>query len=147
MAIDIPTLAIELDTDPTGLGYAPFIADGDTTSLAEIQNLRRASIPTDVIALPTKEAQKAVVGTEYLALSAAQRDLWDILISSAAVGDDIPLDDTNIRDQLIQIWVGGTTTRTNLLALQTRNGSRIEELFATNDVVTHEQEAEALLLI
>lgn len=75
--------------------------------------------------LDAKDMQKAITGTEYLALNAGQRDLWGAIINLG----EVPTDDTEIRGQLNAIFAAGTTSRANLLALLSRTGSHSEVLF------------------
>ncbi len=143
MTVTIPELTIELQTDPQTLGYQAFIDSGDHAGLADLMNTIGVSDETiEPEFVSDTLVQSAVVYSEYQALDADQRAVWDLLI---ALNDtQIPVKDQGIRDQILSIWVGGTQTRTNLGALQTRDASRTEVVFDENDVVTAAQIGEAL---
>lgn len=75
--------------------------------------------------IPTWEMREAIVRTEYAALATADRQwLGEIVLS----GENVTAGPGNIRTGLLAIFAAGSTTRTNLNALQTRIVSRAEEL-------------------
>ena len=142
MAVDLAALKTELNTDPLTLGYAPHVATNDVKALADIVNLPRATIQIDPTTLPNGTVQAAIVGSEYIALNAAAQRAWTTIMTI----ENIPVKDPGIRSQILDIWAGGTTTRSNLGALQSRDASRAEELFGENAAVSFLQCADALHL-
>ena len=83
--------------------------------------------PVTVQSVSTSALQNAVLASDYTGLTAAQQQLWLTII--VAGGGHIDVSQTGIRNQIGSIFGAGTTTRANLLALQTRAGSRAEALF------------------
>jgi hypothetical protein len=120
MAIDLVALATELQTDPQGLGYT-----GDPINDHSVINLVRASIQIDVPTVPTRDIIEATIASEYSTLSDTEKSRYQTLVS---VGEIDP-NATNAVAAFQAMFTGGTTTRSNLLALQSRDGSRAEQLF------------------
>lgn len=81
---------------------------------------------TDV---PTKDAKKAMVWTEYIARSAGERDAWQFMLSNGTINPA----DVNVRQGIQDIFSGaqGAQTRTNLTTIAKRSATRAEKLFAT----------------
>lgn len=120
---ELELLKIELDADPKSLGLT---AMDDPTAADKLNEIGASSeiVPRGVI--DGQELQKAVVISEYSALADAERDGWMAIISA---GDgQVDIDDARVIAQATAIW-SGTTTLTNLAALQTRPASRAEALF------------------
>jgi len=111
-------LGPEVLLDPLGRGYADMTA---TEVAADMHLVNRA---VDVETISAGKLQAAVVGTEYVALSAVARDAWIAIL----VAGDVDVSNENIRAQIAAIWVAGTVTRANLVALQTKTVDRCEEL-------------------
>jgi hypothetical protein len=133
MAFTLAQLAAEVNNDPSTLGLVALKTAGSDQAIADALNLVRATITginrNDISA---KELMAAVVLAEYTALTQANRDLWQALLTIA------PLDaqDTQTRTTVGAIFGTGTTTRTNLQALASRTGSRAEQLWGTGTRVT-----------
>ena len=128
MAVDLAALATEISVDPQVLGFAGK-NDGQIAALLNAiggsgETLEPENI-TNII------AQKAVDGAEFLALTTAQQNLWLAILTIAT----IPVKDAVIRAQVTSVWAAGTT-RTNLIALQTRSASRSEILCGEGVSVT-----------
>ncbi len=128
MAVDLAALATEISVDPQVLGFAGK-NDGQIAALLNAiggsgETLEPENI-TNII------AQKAVDGAEFLALTTAQQNLWLAILTIGT----IPVKDAVIRAQVTSVWAAGTT-RTNLVALQTRSASRSEILFGEGVSVT-----------
>src|SRR5262245_15690249 len=127
MAINYAQLKTEYLTDPTSIGYGPFVSTGNDLKLADLINTP-GSGPGDRATLASEEFQAAVVAAEYGALTDPFRQLWQaLLISSAQRG--VPIKSPAIRSQITSIWGPATTTRSNLATLQQKSGSRAEVLF------------------
>jgi len=140
--MDYVALKTEITTDPTARGYAAPYAAGSDIEVANLLNEIQAGIEVDVPFLDAWELQGAIVATEFAALDADRRALW----SNILVAGRIEVQNTNVRNQILLIWVAGTTTRSNIAALQTRNGSRAEQLFGFGTTVTHSQVSQTRLI-
>ena len=135
MAIDLVVLKTEIETDPTSRGYALHVTSGATNVIADLLNEVLTSITIQRETLMPPEVWEAVDLTEFKVLSGQERQALGILLSLE------PLDvraGSNSRTTLASLFPGGSTTRTNLLALVMRNGSRSEELFGENVIVRSE---------
>ena len=139
MAVVLSALRTELLTDPIQMGYSAFIATGNDNGLVDLLNSvaanasHGATSTVSVAQISVALLQNEVVASEYLVLSQAQRDLWNILLN--ATTGVVYVSNTNIRSQFLAIWSAGTTTRANLAALQTRQAARSEILFGENVLV------------
>ena len=114
---DIATLKSELTNDPLVREYSGMsaqVAAGDINTV--IRPVDRDSVSISLM-------QAEVVGNEYVALSQAKRDAWRDILSA-----DPEIKNTNMRNQIMEIWGAGTATRSNLAALQTKLVSRATEL-------------------
>jgi hypothetical protein len=127
---DLLKLKEEIETDPLGLGY-----DADDPHCAELLNEVNGDYSIDREAVDGQELQMAVVINEYAALSDIQRMGWQAIISAGS--GIIAVSDARVKAQIAAIWGPGTTTRANLILLQTRSGSRAEVLFGSGVRVSH----------
>jgi len=141
--VDLSELKTEVLTDPLALGYA-----GKTNyQIAQLMNTVGLSGEVVGVAYVTADiVQSQVVATEYLTLTASERALWAAVLAAGSNNPGIPVANTNIRGQITAIWGAGTTTRTNLGALQTRSGSRAEALWGDGASVTDHDIEKSLLL-
>lgn len=121
---DYLLLKDELITDPKSLGYA---AMSNIEAASKLNEIGASGEKIGRETVDGQEANKCVVIGEYTALSAAQRDAWTAIISAGA--GQIDVDDDRVKTQIAAIWVAGTDTRVNLLALADRDASRAEILF------------------
>lgn len=133
MAVDLTALATEINTDPASLGLVALKNAGSDQAIADALNLVRAGAGfvvnrTDISA---RELMGAVVNTEYLALDTGHQNLWQTLLITAPVDAS----NTQTRTTVAAIFSSGTTTRANLVALSTRQGSRAEVLWGAGTVV------------
>jgi len=137
MAIDLVALNTEITTDPTGRGYAPFVSSGHTQGVADLLNEKQSAIRMDNFVTGT-QLLEAVVTTDYPTTSAEQdkRDLWRDVLAAVISEGTINANATRIKTHVLQVF-SGAATRSNLAALQTRDGSRAEVLFGRDSVVTH----------
>lgn len=131
-------LKTEITTDPFAYGWiAPYNA-GNDTGLAEALNRPRdgsagtgRAISINRGYIDTQELVEAIVQSEMPA-NANQRD-WLIMVSQ---GDRVRVDaGSQARNGLLAIFGAATTTRTNLTAVSSRAGSRVEELFGRDVAV------------
>jgi hypothetical protein len=137
MALTLAALKTELQTDPTALGYAPFVATETTWQLAALLNQPRPAIRTFRSDVPTWEVVACTGKAEYDALTAGNKQLYQILVSAGTLDGS----DSRIRAMFASIFAAGAT-RTALAAMAERDGSRAEQLFGV--AVTSEDCAKAL---
>lgn len=149
MTLVISALRVELLTDPSALGYSAFYTYssannnyyGDDNALAGTLNtLRAPTITVGIINAPL--LQQAVVGSEYVAITQTQRDLWGAILTAAING--VSISNVIIRAQIGQVWSATTSTRGNLSSLQVRQASRAEILFGEGVTVDANHVAQAL---
>lgn len=115
--MNLVALKAELVNDPLTRGYAGMSDEAAAVSLnTPNRTPDRLSITGGMIAA-------SMVRTELAALTAADQNYVRALLPC----DQIPLTAT-IKTELSNIFGAGTTTRTNLLAMIKRTGSRAEEL-------------------
>jgi len=143
--IDLPSLKVEIESGPLAIELAPHVAAGSTQIIADILNRKDSCCQVDNF-ITVFQLEEAVDPVDWPTPNNEQwkRDLWrDILLSVGLLGS-INANATNLKAKVLQIFAPATNTRTNLAGLQTRNGSRIEELFGLNASVSHKQVAESL---
>ncbi len=121
MAIDLVALASELTNDPLALGYVNRDPVGNHEKLNQI----RTTIQIDRDIIPSYEVLDATIPAEYTAISASEKEIYTLFVSAG----EINVRSANTRSALAAMFLGGTTTRTNLRALQSNNGSRAQQLF------------------
>lgn len=134
--IELATLKVELNGDPESLGYT----DDDPVCAALLNEIGLSNEEIDVGVIDGQELQKAVVGSEFLALTPEKQRFWLAIVSAGSGKVDI--NDQAVIDQATAIWAG-TTTLINLGALQERSASRAEALFGRGSSVTHTDVAKA----
>ena len=140
MAVSLPVLKTEIQTDPQGYNYT-----GSNLEIANALNLVRAAEIVTRKTVSAEELQTSVVIAEYIALTDIERTGWNsILIVAAPNGMDVS--NAALRNQIAAIWGAGTTTRANLIALQTRTGTRAEVLFGEGTRISDYDVEEVLLL-
>ena len=125
------TLKTEVATDPLGRGYSAM------TDLEVANDLNIVYRTQDVESVTGQDIFEAVVRSEYIALSAGDKDLLHVIISMGS----ILVNGTNTKAALLAMFGAGTTTRVNLGALQTRVASRAQELGLPFVYEGHIQEA------
>lgn len=127
MPVNHVALKAELLADPSALGYAAMIGAGNHAGLAAALNMVRQAITIKRDIIPAHELFEAVVATDYTALSAAERTRLQMILSMGSVN----VSGDNTRAQLAAMFGAGTATRTAILAIIDRKGSRAEQLFNT----------------
>ena len=136
-------LKAELQNDPQTLGYAALVAANDDVALAHLLNDKTKGGSVNRVTVTAAELQSCVVAAEYASLTADQKSLWQCILLAAADGG-VRMSNANIRAQALAVWAGGTTTRTNLGAMQDRAGSRAEALWGEGASVSHSSVSDAL---
>lgn len=134
MAVDPTALKTELQTDPTGLGYGPWVANGADATLADLLNEPRAGITVFRGLIDTWELIAATVRSEYDALLPDGKQLYQTLVSAGT----LDVTDASIRALLAGLFPAGSSTRANLIARVSRRGSRAEQLFGSGVRLSHE---------
>lgn len=147
MAVDPTALKTEIQTDPKGYGYAVRVTANDWEGLATLLNTARAGEPVrrkdiapaeifevlDMADLPSLSgnptATQLSAERKYLAWLSAIGNLRSIRL----LNDDGS--NTAALNNLQQIAPAGSGSRTRLMAIATRNGSRIETLFGVGEKV------------
>lgn len=120
---ELAILNTELTDDPKLLGLANM---DNPAAAAKLNEIGASGETVSAGTINGQELQKAVVGAEFLALSAVKQRGWLAIISA---GDgQVEVDHAGIVAQVTAIW-NGSTTLTNLAALRTRSASRAEALF------------------
>jgi hypothetical protein len=136
MAVDINILRSELLTGSHASLYSATIAAGDYGALTILINAVSAPPSTLTVGLASAMSlQQQIVASEYLAISAGQRDLWNALLTTTAAYGTLAISNTLIRTQIGAVWSAGTTTRSNLSNLQIRSATRAEALFGEGTVI------------
>lgn len=144
MAMTTAALRAEIDNDPKSLGYATLRAQSNAPeALAAKLNEAGASAETLFRSyLPLEDALAGIVASEFNALSAAAKTACDQFLR----GTRIKTGDANMRATLGALFAAGTTSRTNLLALASRDASRAEALWGEGAYVRAADVAAALEL-
>lgn len=118
--MSLDKLRTELTSDPLGIGYAGMT---DAQVVASLLAVNRPGAEREVI--PSYEILEATVPAEWATLTAQEKQRYQTLISAGQVN----LRGANTRAMLGAMFGAGTTTRANMLALQTGPvKSRAEEL-------------------
>lgn len=138
--MDYTALKNELQTDPAALGYAASIASGALSPVVALLNAVRGTILIDRDLIESYEIINATVPTEWAALSAAEKQRYQTVTGAGQVD----CRNANVRATFQAMFGAGTTTRANLTALLTRQGSRAEQLFGAGTYVSAEDIAKAL---
>jgi hypothetical protein len=161
MAVNLAALKTEIQTDPLTYGYAPLVAANRPGAVAELLSRIRdgtdgeAAITVRRADISSQEIVQAIDVADYTALpgsptaaqlSAERRYLaWLTLIAAAPTVRLLADDGSNtpvVANLLAMFPASGTRTR--LLALASRFGSRSEQLFGTGTLVTSTDVIEAL---
>ena len=136
--MDYVALKSEIQADGAGLGFAPLVTAGSTQKIADLLNEVSASYQIDVETVDSSIVLEAIVLSDWGGLTADQKDNVRMVLSTGT----IYVKGTNTRAILSDAFSG--TTLANLVALQTRDGSRAESLFGANVVVRHNDVSIAL---
>lgn len=136
MALDFLALKAELQTDPLGLGYAVFIASGSDHRLADLLNEPRAAIRVDRGLIPSHEVVNVLEWTDAAVGVSLQP------ISAILAAGQVDVSNVRVRAAFATVFPAGSGTRTRLIALATRDGSRAAQLFDVS--VVHADVAWAL---
>jgi hypothetical protein len=146
MPFSLSALKTELDTDPLGLGYAQAASD---VAVADLLNLPRAAIRIRRADVASAEIAAAIAVADYAALSgnptaaqlSTERRFLAWLTAILAVPSLRLANDDGSNGPVITnfqaMFGAGTGTRTRLMALAERDGSRAEQLFGAGVAVSY----------
>lgn len=136
--VDFIALKAEITNDPLTLGYAAHVTAGRDIQVANLLNMLGRTV--DRVTVSAQEIVQAIVPSEYTSLVAVERDRLAFML----LAGQLSVKNTNVRAAFLLIFGAGTASRAALGALQTRNGSRAEELFGEGTVITSDQVAQAI---
>ncbi len=131
-------LLAEIQTDPTGKGYAALVASGSDGAIADLLNTV-AGGQTLFQRVDSDQVVGAMDPTEVDALSNAARNRLSIYLSPPKI--DFRL--ANVRSAFQTAFSAGST-RTALIALASRASSRAEILWGEGATISHLDVAHAL---
>jgi hypothetical protein len=130
MAINYTTLRTEVETDPNNYGFAPLRANGDDTQITALLNLVRANISIAKTYMSFADLMNAMVPA-LSSVSTAQAGQLQLL----GLSGQVKIGDANTQAYLEGVYT--TTANKALLRAQyTRTGSRAEQLFGENTVLS-----------
>ena len=118
-------LKTELTTDPLALGLVALSNEAAAAKLNEVPNTASAGRLVERDVVPSWEVFEAVVPAEWAALSAAEKQRLQTMLSMGSINLKKP----NTRAAFIAMFGAATTTRANLIALQNSTASRATFLF------------------
>jgi len=138
--MDFAALKAEVQTDPVGLGYAIHLASGSLSPIVALLTAARAGVTVFRGVIPAYEVINATVTAEWTTLTAAEKQRYQTITGAGQVDTA----NANVRAAFLAMFAAGTATRTALVALASRPGSRAEELWGAGVVVSAEDVARAL---
>lgn len=143
MAINYVTLKNEILTDPTARGYAPLVAVGDDAGVATLMNLVILGNTIFRNDVRSEEIWEAIAASEFNALTSIALQRLTLIMAQASNRGAMDVSRPNLRSMLGGVFAAGST-RTALLALAQRDGSRAETLFGAGTGISHQDVAQAL---
>lgn len=111
--MNLTVLRNELLNDPLTRGYAGMT---DAQAAASLNTANRTTTRTII---PSREIIGATVPSEWNSLTAAEKQRYQTITGAG----EVDASQQNVRDAFLAMFANGTTTRTNLAALQ--NGPTI----------------------
>lgn len=143
----LQTLKTEINTDPTALGYAPFVVSGSDNAIADLLNLVRAGITIRRDNIMPNEVLEAIDTRDFNSLTVAEASWFESVTQLRAIR--LSLDDgsdTVVLGNLKRLLAnpGAQGSRARVIALSNRSGSRAEQVLGRSVVVTSEDVAIAL---
>ena len=126
-------LTAEIQNDPAGLGYAAFFdAADEDQQIAGLLNQVRGTISVFLPNVSPSAVAAALVKADWDALAAGDKQLFASLLAVQS----FDLTSASLRLLFGALFPAGSTTRANLLAIASRNGSRAEQLWGTGTSVS-----------
>jgi hypothetical protein len=146
--MDYLALKNEILTDPTGIGYAPFVAVGNDSGVRDLLNEKRTGILIKRADIDPSEIFHALALADLTTNPGASTIGWMESLLTAPYSIRLLNEDgtdTPVKANIVSLLKAGTnSTRDRLLLLQTRIGSRMEQLFGAGSYVTFADIAIAL---
>jgi hypothetical protein len=140
--MDLTELKTELNTDPTGRGYAAHVATGSTSLLAALLNEVQVGLLINRSRLTGNEILSAIDTTEFVGIASEEkRANVRMLVGMSEIDPFGPA-----AAIISSAFGGGSATVTALAAVRTRNGSRAEQLWGEGTSVSHFDVAHALAI-
>lgn len=137
MSLDLSAVRTELLTGSYASLYSANVTLGDYNALTATMNTRGLTGSSiDIRLANANTLTQLVVASEFLALTAAQRDLWAMVITAGAALGGVAISNMLIRQQIGAVWSASTTTRANLIAAETRFSSRGETLAGEGAIIS-----------
>jgi hypothetical protein len=135
-AADTQKLHDELTTDPLQLGYNVdptfYVDNNGDASLAPMLNIVGAGVAFEVAnVISSAKLWEVIVSDELSALATPQRTLLQIALQVSSYDLGLP----EVLKKLGDIFPAGSVTRSNLQALQKRQGTRGEVLLGKRGIV------------
>jgi hypothetical protein len=130
LAINYTTLRNEVETDPNNYGFAALRANGNDTQIISLLNQVRANIAITVSSMEFNAFMRAMM-SQLATLSTAQGTQMQII----GLGGLVYLGDSATRTYLEGVY-SAVGPKAQLQALYTRQGSRAEQLFGENTILT-----------
>lgn len=142
MSVNLAQLKAELQADPIGYGYAPLVAARDAGALSAMLNLARdgtnggAAISIKKTNISANDVLEAIDNRDLPAAGG-----WQSWFESITQRDNIRLinddgTDTRVLGNFKRILANAQNSQTRLSALAVRSGSRAEQIFGRDSVVT-----------
>jgi hypothetical protein len=145
VAIDYVALATEINTDPTSLGYAQYLAVGDDTSIADILNApKRNTVQSVSRSLNELLSLMISAAVQLASTDAAMQSKWDRIIKLATSANGVNPNDSTVQPIFNLAISDGLLTQTQVDAFCKQPGSRAELLFGVGVVIQHLDVAKAL---
>lgn len=119
--MDYAALKQAITADPA---LAKLSESGRDADIAAELNKARADIKLFRGIVPAHEIVAAITPEDWAALTAAEKQRIQLIVSAGQVD----LSAANVRSALSTAFGSGTTTRQNIIALATRDGSRAEQI-------------------
>lgn len=141
---DLPALKSEIQTDPTGIGYAPMVTAGNHQGIADALNLPRATITVRRGVRTGIDVMTGIGLSDFEALVVARQQYILALVTPV---EGVDLSNDVIRANLGTLFPVGSSTRTRLLAVADKNpASRAEQLWGVDTKISAQQVGAALAL-
>lgn len=133
----VEQLASEISTDPAGLRLPILAQQARDHAIAAVLNLVRQGVSYEVFrgSIESYEIINATNPAEWTALSSAEKQRYQTIVGAGKVDTS----SANVRAAFLAMFAAGTTTRTALIALGKRQGSRAEVLWGPDTTITPEQ--------
>lgn len=123
-------LKAEIETGPLVATLAPLVTAGNDAGVAAALNAINTAVDRTTVA--SHLVFECIVPAEWAALTAAEKQRIQTILGMG----EINLKGTNTRASLAAAFGAGTATRTALLALQSRPGSRAEQVWGAGTIIS-----------